>query len=97
MLFGSRFSVTLLYNLADFVAEIHFGHEKPEHANAAPIVSVFGRLFNFWFVRNTVSFNIWTKTELYVHVNIMSDVHAPSHLHVGLSQLETYGLELSTQ
>ena len=34
MLFGSRFSVALLRNLADLVTEIHFGREKPEHANA---------------------------------------------------------------
>jgi len=37
MFFGSRFSVTLLRNLADFTTEIYFGCEKPEHANA-PIV-----------------------------------------------------------
>jgi len=32
--FGSRFSVTLLSSLTDFVTEIHFGREKPEYANA---------------------------------------------------------------
>ena len=36
-LFGSRFSVALLSSLADFATEIHLGHEKPEHANAAII------------------------------------------------------------
>jgi len=41
MLFGPRFSVTLLRNLADFATELHFGREKPEHANA-PIP------FHFW-------------------------------------------------
>jgi len=34
MLFGSPFSVALLHNLADFVSQIHYGREKPEHANA---------------------------------------------------------------
>ena len=32
--FGSRFSVALLRNLADFSTEIHFGCEKHKHANA---------------------------------------------------------------
>jgi len=34
MLFGLCFSVALLRSLADFVAEIHFGREKDEHAKA---------------------------------------------------------------
>ena len=34
MLFGSRFSVALLRNLADFATDIHFGREKAEYANA---------------------------------------------------------------
>jgi len=38
--FGSRFSVALLHNLTDFATEIHFGQEKPEHANA-PITFTF--------------------------------------------------------
>ena len=32
--FESRFSVAVLCNSADFATEIHFGREKPEHANA---------------------------------------------------------------
>ena len=32
--FGSHFPVVLLCNIAHFATEIHFGHEKPEHANA---------------------------------------------------------------
>jgi len=39
--FGPRFSVALLRNLADFATEIHFGREKPEQANAPPIVQRF--------------------------------------------------------
>jgi len=31
--FGTRFSVALLHNLADFTPKIHFGCEKPEHPN----------------------------------------------------------------
>ena len=38
--FGLRFSVASLGNLADFATEIHFGREKPEHANA-PIYILF--------------------------------------------------------
>jgi len=34
----TRFSVALLSSLADFATEIHFGHEKAEHANARIIV-----------------------------------------------------------
>jgi len=32
--FGWRFSVALLNSSADFVTEMNFGREKPEHANA---------------------------------------------------------------
>jgi len=32
--FGSRLSVTILRNLADFATDIYFGREKPELANA---------------------------------------------------------------
>ena len=35
--FGSRFSVALLHNLADFATEMHYNREKPEHANAPNI------------------------------------------------------------
>ena len=42
--FGSHFSVALLRNLADFATEIHFGHRKPEHANAPIVVEVLSLL-----------------------------------------------------
>ena len=37
--FGSRFSVALLSSLADSATKIHFGHEKPEHANAPNVMN----------------------------------------------------------
>jgi len=47
MLFGSRFSVTLLHNLADFTTVFHFGHEKPEHMNV-PNETVYGSITGGW-------------------------------------------------
>ena len=32
--------VALLRNLADFATEIHFGREKPKHANAPNMITV---------------------------------------------------------
>ena len=42
--FGSRFSVALLHNFADFGAKIHFGREKPEHTNAPNMTRQMQRL-----------------------------------------------------
>jgi len=42
--FGSRFLVVLLRNLADFMTENHFGREKPERVNA-PNIPVPEHLF----------------------------------------------------
>ena len=38
MFFGSRFSVALLRNLADFTTEIQLGRKKPEHANVPSVM-----------------------------------------------------------
>ena len=46
---GSRFSVALLHNLADFATEIHFDHEKPKHTNA-PIVCCAVKFYIVTFV-----------------------------------------------
>ena len=60
-LFGSRFSVALLCNLADFATEIHFDREKPEQANAPNDKSV-KRVVGAIVYRIDVS-NTWSQYE----------------------------------
>jgi len=44
--FGSRFSVALLRNLADFVIEIHFSREKHTACHALSILTTYKDFFN---------------------------------------------------
>jgi len=48
MLFGSRFLVALLRNLADFATGIHFRREKPEHGNAPITIYLCMCLLPLW-------------------------------------------------